>query len=100
MSFISIFGARVLDGEPGEWRLRFRRQFRLAEAVEWDNLCQEIQAVPTDMEEDMVLWALERSNNFSTKSVYAQLSQGAAVTSFRDVRCTTVVSSSPAPSAG
>ncbi|KAK1682868.1 hypothetical protein QYE76_043716 [Lolium multiflorum] len=82
--------ARVLDGEPGEWHLQFRRQFGPAEAVEWDNLCHEIQALPTDMEEDMVSWALERSDNFSTKSAYAQLSQGAAVTSFRDVRRTTV----------
>jgi hypothetical protein len=28
---------RVVGGVPGEWRIHFRRQFGLAETVEWDN---------------------------------------------------------------
>ncbi|XP_071680146.1 uncharacterized protein [Lolium perenne] len=44
--FITVEGARVHDGAPGEWRLRFRRQLGLAERVEWDNLCREVRGFP------------------------------------------------------
>ncbi|XP_071680548.1 uncharacterized protein [Lolium perenne] len=83
--FITVEGARVHDGAPGEWRLRFRRQLGLAERVEWDNLCREVQGLPTDHTEDEVSWALEPSGAFSTSSVYVRLAQGAAIASFKDV---------------
>jgi hypothetical protein len=85
-----VFGARVLEGEPGEWRLRFRRQFGLAEAVEWDNLCREVWGLPWELEEDVVSWALEPSGVFSTNSIYARLSQGMVITSFKEVWLTKV----------
>jgi hypothetical protein len=88
--FITVFRAKVLEGEPEEWRLRFRRQFGLAEAVEWDNLCREVQALPLELEDEVVSWALEPSDVFSTNSIYARLSQGAVITSFKEVRCTRV----------
>ncbi|XP_051221392.1 uncharacterized protein [Lolium perenne] len=75
----------VLDGVPGEWRLRFRRQFGLAETVEWDNLCREVQGLPLSTDDDEVSWALEPSGIYSTSSVYARLAQGAATASFKDV---------------
>jgi hypothetical protein len=54
--FITVLGARVLDGEPEEWRLRFQQQFLLVEAVEWDNLYREVQALPTKLADDSVSW--------------------------------------------
>jgi hypothetical protein len=59
--FITISWARVPEGEPGEWRLRFRRQSGLAEAVEWDNHCSEVHALPIELADDDVSWALEPS---------------------------------------
>jgi hypothetical protein len=45
--FLTVNDTRVAGGVPGEWRIRFRRQFGLAEIVEWDNLCREIHALPS-----------------------------------------------------
>jgi hypothetical protein len=75
----------VTGGVPGEWRIHFRRQFDLAELVEWDNLCREVQGLPVDAEEDVVSWSLEASGRYSTRSTYLALSQGASMTSFKDV---------------
>ncbi|KAK1663022.1 hypothetical protein QYE76_051181 [Lolium multiflorum] len=83
--FITVDAAKVRDGPPGAWRIRFRRQFSLAETVEWDNLCREIQDLPTDDQPDVVSWSLEPSGVFSAKSVYYGLTQGASVSHFRDV---------------
>jgi hypothetical protein len=41
--FATVAGVRDANG----WRIRFRRQFGLAEIVEWDNLCREIHALPS-----------------------------------------------------
>nr|XP_051197209.1 uncharacterized protein LOC127310588 [Lolium perenne] len=83
--FITVDAARDRGGAPGAWRIRFRRQFSLAETVEWDNLCREIQELPTDDQHDVVSWSLEPSGMFSAKSVYYGLTQGASVSHFRDV---------------
>ena len=40
--FATVHGAGVLDGEPREWSMRFRRQLRLAERIGWDNLCRKV----------------------------------------------------------
>jgi hypothetical protein len=83
--FVTVHAARTVDGSPGEWRLHFRRQFSIAEMVEWDNLCREVQALPDSDLPDEVSWALEPSGTFSTKSVYFGLTQGATVTHFKEV---------------
>jgi hypothetical protein len=83
--FITVDAARDRGGAPGAWRIRFRRQFSLAETVEWDNLCREIHDLPTDDQHDVVSWSLEPSGMFSAKSVYYGLTQGASVSHFRDV---------------
>jgi hypothetical protein len=54
--FITVHETRILGGEPGAWRLHFRRQFGLAEAVEWENLCREIQDLPISPDEDQIGW--------------------------------------------
>jgi hypothetical protein len=79
--FITVSGAR--DGLG--WRLRFRRPFSLAEAVEWENLTRELDFTQASEGDDLISWHLEPSAEFSTKSIYCRLSQGAAVTHFRDV---------------
>jgi hypothetical protein len=79
--FITVLGAR--DG-PG-WRLQFRRPFSLAETVEWDNLTRELDFTQASAEDDLVSWRLEASGDFTAKSLYCRLSQGAAVTHFREV---------------
>jgi hypothetical protein len=66
------------------WRLRFRRPFFLAETVEWDNLIRELDFTQASDEDDLVSWRLEASGDFTAKSLYYRLSQGAAVTHFRE----------------
>jgi hypothetical protein len=66
----------VLEREPGEWCIWFRRQFGLTGAIEWDNMCREVRALPTDLEEDIVSCALDPSRIFSTNLVYLRLLQG------------------------
>ncbi|KAK1607661.1 hypothetical protein QYE76_031334 [Lolium multiflorum] len=78
--FITVLGAR--DG-PG-WRLRFGRPFSLAETVEWDNLTRELDFTQASADDDVVSWRLEASGDFSAKSLYCRLSQGAAVMHFRE----------------
>src|SRR4051794_35846407 len=82
--YVTVFGARMIGGVPGQWRLRFRRQLGLAEMVEWDNICRELPLLPAPDQPDSVSWSLEPSGVFSTRSVYLGLSQGAAVTCFKD----------------
>jgi hypothetical protein len=83
--FITVQGARVIGGVPGEWHVHFRRNFGLPELVEWDNLCQEVQGLPVGEGADAVSWSLEPSGVFSTRSLYSALSQGASVTRFKEV---------------
>jgi hypothetical protein len=80
-----VYGARVLDGEPGEWRIRFRRRLGLAERVEWENLSREVQALPLSADADSIAWYLEPLGNFSTRLVYLHLSRWTAVTCFKKV---------------
>jgi hypothetical protein len=70
-----------LDG----WRLRFRRTFGLAEAVEWENLYRVFNLCSFSLEEDEIKWFLEPSGGYSTSSMYMRLPHGAAVTHFKDV---------------
>jgi hypothetical protein len=64
--FITVQGARVIGGVPGEWRVHFRRNFGLPELVEWDNLCREVQGLPVGEGADAISWSLEPSGVFST----------------------------------
>jgi hypothetical protein len=81
---ISVFGARPQEGNPEVWELAFRRRFGLAEAVEWDNLCRDVAGWQPANEEDKLSWSLEPSGDFTSKSVYLGLTQGAAVTCFKE----------------
>jgi hypothetical protein len=61
------------------------RTFGPSETVEWDNLCRVFDLCTFSTEKDEVSWALEPSGGHSTSSMYMRLSQGAAVTHFKDV---------------
>jgi hypothetical protein len=84
-SFVMLHGAHVLGGEPGAWHLHFRRQFGLAEAVEWENLCRENQELPSSPEDDQTGWRLEPSGQYSTIFMYRSLARVLAVTFCKDV---------------
>jgi hypothetical protein len=43
--FVMVHAARVADGILGEWRLRVRQTFGLAEAEDWDKLSREIEVL-------------------------------------------------------
>ncbi|KAK1644809.1 hypothetical protein QYE76_062614 [Lolium multiflorum] len=81
LPFLTVHSAR--DGEG--WRIRFRRQFGMAEMVEWDNLTREIEGYAPSEEVDGVSWSLEASGAYSARSLYVHLSHGAAVTHFKEV---------------
>jgi hypothetical protein len=53
--------------------------------VEWYNLTRELSFSQVSTNEDVVSWHLEASGDFTAKSLYLQLSQGAVVTHFREV---------------
>jgi hypothetical protein len=53
--------------------------------VEWDNHTRELDFTQASVEDDLVSWRLEASGDFTAKSLYCRLSQGAAVTHFREV---------------
>jgi hypothetical protein len=79
--FATVAGVREANG----WRIRFRRTFGLAETVEWENLCRIFDLHPYSAGDDEVKWSLEASGDFSTRSIYGRLTQGAVVTHFKEV---------------
>ncbi|KAK1696201.1 hypothetical protein QYE76_012898 [Lolium multiflorum] len=80
---------KLYQGAEGLWvdllQAKFRRTFGTTEVVEWENLCRIFDLHPFSEGEDEVSWALEPSGIFSTRSIYGRMSQGAAVTHFREV---------------
>ena len=79
--FASVADVRAGDG----WHISFRRSFGLAETVEWDNLCRVFDLHPVQVGQDVISWSLEASGGFSSHSLYLKMSQGAAVTHFKEV---------------
>lgn len=62
----------------GEWNVKFRRNFGENELEEWSMFLTNTQGVRLNDEEDNVIWALDESKSFSTRSLYRFLSfQGA-----------------------
>ena len=54
----------------GEVSLNFRRTFTQSDFEEWEKLLDLLQNVSLNEAEDKVKWALEKSNTYSTKSMY------------------------------
>jgi hypothetical protein len=59
--------------------LTFRRNFGDIELTEWSELCNIMSTVSLDDEEDSVSWALDKSGQFSTKSLYHAMKSGGTI---------------------
>jgi hypothetical protein len=57
----------------GGINLTFRRAFGGAEDVEWEELIKVVERVTTSQQPDSVTWVLEKSGNFSTFSLYKEI---------------------------
>ena len=53
-----------------EWNLDLRRILGIDEVAEWNELQEELELIVFSEEDDTVIWALEPSGKFSTKSLY------------------------------
>jgi hypothetical protein len=56
----------LADGEPD---LSFSRTFDQTSMAEWEEMCVALQGVVLNGDQDKVLWALEKSNSFTSKSM-------------------------------
>jgi hypothetical protein len=59
--------------EEGEWRITFCRAFGQEEMDQWDAMLTLLQDVTLSDGNDRACWALERSGNYTTKSMYRLL---------------------------
>lgn len=57
----------------GEWCLEFVRSLSPEEADQWESLMNEIEEIKLTEESDTVTWALEKSGQFTTRSMYRML---------------------------
>jgi hypothetical protein len=64
--------------EDGEWNVQFRRGLDGDQRVEWHSLMDKLRGVVLN-NEDRVTWALEKSGQFTTKSLYRQVSFGGII---------------------
>ena len=60
----------------GQWCLTFRRQLNESQRHEWNTLQELLRDVQLTEGPDKVLWALERSHKYSTKSLYNAMTTG------------------------
>jgi hypothetical protein len=75
----------VWDGD--EWDLSFRRNLQGSLIEDWTALQQILENTQFDSnKEDSVRWILNKSNQFTTKSLYQALTHGGA----RDQLCTMI----------
>lgn len=65
----------------GQWFLEFRRQLNGHLATEWENLQLLLSEISLSEGRDEVFWALEKSNKFSTRSLYKLMTSGGVVDS-------------------
>jgi hypothetical protein len=72
------------------WLLHFLRPFGPAKMVEWDNLMRELHLSVPSKDDDVISWRIEASKGYSTRSMYLRISQGAAITHFKEVLRTRV----------
>ena len=64
--------ARVADCWDGEdWNITFRRSLTTSEKDCLDRLLAWLRLSPLEVGQDNIVWALENSKSFSTKSLYS-----------------------------
>ena len=69
----------------GNWNLRFRRSLNLSEQKNLEILYENLNKVVLNGEEDEVLWALDNSRKFSTRSLYRYLTFGGVISRGADM---------------
>jgi hypothetical protein len=57
----------------GVINLTFTRAFGIAEDFEWEELIKVVERVATSQQPDSVTWILEKSGEFSTSSLYKEI---------------------------
>lgn len=93
IQFISVFDvcqkpdAVVRDfWRDGEWDIPIRRSLHGAVLAEWEELWDVLQGIQLDdYGQDEVVWALERSAGFTTKSLFYCLTQGGVKDKLNDI---------------
>jgi hypothetical protein len=60
--------------KDGEWVIDFKRPLLQAEVVCWEALLDQLKAVRLNDRQDKAVWKLEKTGNYSTKSMYRCLS--------------------------
>lgn len=75
--------------QEGEWKMEFKRSLNVGEAEQWGVLENMIKEVRLSERSDQVKWVLEKSGQFSTKSMYRMLAHRGVINyRMRDVwRC-------------
>lgn len=63
----------------GQWCLTFRSQLNESQRHEWNTLQELLRDVQLTEGPDKVLWALERSHKYSTKSLYNAMTTGGVI---------------------
>ena len=58
----------------GEWDIGFKRPFGQAELSEWESLMSMLEGAQLSHHIDQVIWRLEKSGDYTTKSMYRLLS--------------------------
>lgn len=61
--------------QEGEWTMQFRRSLRTEDADQWEALIDMIKNAKVTGGADKVKWALEKSGQYTTRSMYRMLLQ-------------------------
>ena len=56
--------------EEGEWKMSFRTTLNMVDMQNWENLLQLVANIRLNEAEDTPKWMFEKSNQYSTKSMY------------------------------
>jgi len=70
----------------GQWDIQFRRQFNELHIEEWNRLQAMLEGITLTDGRDQVSWALEKSKQYTTRSLYKALTTWCV----RDIRMMTV----------
>ena len=60
----------------GQWHIEFKRQLNENLSEEWDNLLDLMSEVELFEGRDEVFWSLERSKQYSSRSLYRLMTSG------------------------
>lgn len=59
--------------QMGEWTMNFRRSLKREEADQWEELLEMIKETNINDQHDRITWVLEKSGQYTTRSMYRML---------------------------